>query len=101
MSPRLLFLEVGRGRHEPQQLGRHPAIVEIADDMDFQTGFQDYEEDADSSGGEYGPLDPGRTYYLRMRAVGPPDDVTRIHSGWSEVKTIVTFGTPAPSVLDK
>ena len=30
MSPRLLFLEVGRGRHEPQQLGRHPARVGIA-----------------------------------------------------------------------
>ena len=76
--------------------GLHKYRVEIADDMDFQTGFQDYEEDADSSGGEYGPLDPGRTYYLRMRAVGPPDDVTRIHSGWSEVKTIVTPGAPSP-----
>jgi hypothetical protein len=75
--------------------GRHKYRVEITNDLDFQSGIQDSEEDADSVVGEYGPLDPGRTYYLRMRAVGPPDDSTRINSEWSEIKTIVTLGSPS------
>ncbi len=76
--------------------GRHKYRVEITNDLEFQTGIQDSEEDADSVAGEYGPLDPGKTYYLRMRSVGPPEDTTRINSGWSEIKTIVTLGSPSP-----
>ena len=76
--------------------GGHKYRVEITNDLDFQTGIQDSEEDADSLSGEYGPLDPGKTYYLRMRSVGPPEDTTRINSGWSEIKTIVTLGSPPP-----
>jgi hypothetical protein len=76
--------------------GRHKYRIEITNDLDFQTGVQDSEEDADSLSGEYGPLDPGKTYYMRMRAVGPPEDTTRINSEWSEIKTIVTLGSPSP-----
>jgi len=81
--------------------GRHKYRVEIANDTEFKTVLQDLEEDADSLDGEFGPLDPGKTYYLRMRAVGPPEDTTRINSGWSEIKTIVTLGSPSPVEQNK
>ncbi len=76
--------------------GQQKYRVEIADDEEFLTGFQDHEEDAGSVGAEIGPLDPGRTYYLRMRAVGPLDDGTRFNSEYSEIKTFVTPGAPPP-----
>ena len=76
--------------------GKQKYRVELADDKEFVGGFHDYEEDADSIGAEIGPLDSGRTYYLRMRAVGPLDDGTRVNSEYTDVKTIVTPGTPPP-----
>ncbi|MFP6899675.1 MAG: fibronectin type III domain-containing protein [Opitutales bacterium] len=80
--------------------GQNKFRVEIAEDEDFGIGFQDYEEDAGSLGGEYGPLDPGKTYYLRMRVVGPFEDATRNPSEWSEIRTFVTLGTPPPPPVE-
>lgn len=81
--------------------GQHKYRIEIAYDEDFTTGFQDQEEEADSINGEYGPLDPGQQYYLRMRAVAPLEDATRINSEWSEVKSFVTPGDPLPAAPEE
>jgi hypothetical protein len=74
--------------------GRHKYWLEIADDEEFAGGLQEFEAEADAVFGDYGPLLPGRTYYLRMRVNAPTEDATRNSSEWSEIRTIVT--PPAP-----
>jgi hypothetical protein len=71
--------------------GKHKYRVEIAEDEEFTTGYQENEESANSRSREFGPLDHGKTYYVRIRAVGPFEDATRKASEWSAIRT---FSTP-------
>jgi hypothetical protein len=71
--------------------GKNKFRVEIAEDEDFTTGYQENEADASARSGEYGPLDHGKTYYIRMQVRGPDEDATRHESEWSTVKS---FSTP-------
>jgi hypothetical protein len=69
--------------------GHQTYWIEIADDAEFRTGFQDYEAESGSLEAELGPFDLGKTYYFRMYARSPDEDATRISSERSEVRKIV------------
>jgi hypothetical protein len=66
--------------------------IEIAEDGNFTTGIDQRIENHEVNTGDFTSRELGKTYFLRIRALGPEGDATQMPSMWTET---ISYAMPA------
>ena len=67
--------------------------IEITEDGNFTSGIDQRIENHEVNTGDFTSRELGKTYYLRLRTLGPEGDATHLPSVWTET---ITYAMPAP-----
>ncbi len=67
--------------------------IEITEDGNFTSGIDQRIENHEVNTGDFTSRELGKTYYLRLRTLGPEGDATHLPSMWTET---ISYTMPAP-----
>ena len=68
--------------------------IEITEDGNFTSGIDQRIENHEVNTGDFTSRELGKTYYLRLRTLGPEGDATHLPSMWTET---ISYAMPTPA----